>query len=151
LEIAVKAKTISVALALAVALTASACSHAVRTQSDAVAAIDAGIALNARPGTYRISDVTVSLAKVVALQDGMLGLRFSFDSDSATCCSLFPRVALPSDNSGQGVVPSTSVVVPTSDVAPDGTLKMTLWEGPGSGRTRSFTVDLSALDVSLPR
>jgi hypothetical protein len=140
-------KLMAGAATLAVALSVSACSHAVTTQGDAVARINSGTALNARPGTYQIADVRVTLVKVVSLPDDELGLRFSFVSNSPNCCSLFPRVALAAGPSGERAVPSTEVVILRSDVKADGTLEMQLSEKGGS--TVPFTINLGQLGVSL--
>jgi hypothetical protein len=137
-----------VAVTIAVALALSACSHPVRTQDDAVAKIDSGAALNSRPGNYRVAGVQVTLVKVVSLPDNELGLRFSFDSASRDCCSLFPRIALATDPSGEQAVPSTSVVILKSDVKADGSLEMRLSNNGGS--TVPFTVDLRELGVRPP-
>jgi hypothetical protein len=126
--------------AIVAAMTLTACSHAVTTQADAAAAIDSGAALNAKPGAYRVSDVDVTLEKVVSLPDDELGLRFSFESDSPGCCSIFPRIALMS-----GPDASTDVVIPTSAIDDEGTVAARLSDGHHA--TAGFTIDLRALGV----
>ena len=126
----------------------SACSRAVTTQDEAAARIEAGSALNARTGTYRVGDVEIELTKVVQLPGDELGLRFVFHSDSADCCSLFPRVALEPGGSANPVVPSRYVVILNSDINADGTLDMRLSEDGGSALL--FLVDFKALNVALP-
>jgi hypothetical protein len=138
------ARTVAIALALAL----SACSHPLLTQDDAVARIDSGTALNTRSGTYRVADVRVTLTKVVSLPDDQVGLRFSFDSTAHDCCSLFPRIALASGSSGAKAVPSTSVVIRSSDIAADGTLAMRL--STNGETTVPFTIDLRLLGVRVP-
>ncbi len=133
---------------LTIALTLSACSHTISTQGEAVARIDSGAALNTRPGNYRVSDVRVTLDKIVSLPDNEFGLRFSFVSDSVNCCSLFPRIALAPGPSGEREVPFTDVVIRSSDIGADGTLEMRLSENGGS--TVPFTIDLRGLGVPLP-
>jgi hypothetical protein len=90
----------------------------------------------------------VTLVKVVSLPRGQIGLRFSFLSDSPNCCSLFPRLALQPDPSGVPPNPSTTVVIPRSDIASDGTLQMRLSKGGAS--TIPFTIDFLQLGAQLP-
>jgi hypothetical protein len=140
-------KAIAYVIILAAGVTMSACSHRVLTEDDAVTGIDSGSALNARPGAYRVSDVRVTLVKVVSLPDERLGLRFSFKSNSPGCCSVFPRIALAPGRSGNHPFPTTSIVIPTSSIAADGSLRMRLSES--GGATVPFTIDLRALGVSV--
>jgi hypothetical protein len=136
----------TVAIALALAL--SACSNPLRTQDDAVTRIDSGTALNTHSATYSVAGIRVTLEKVVSLPNDWLGLRFSFDSATPNCCSLFPRIALAPGASGARAVPSTSVVIARSDVASDGTIEMRLSNNGGS--TVPFTIDLRRLGVRGP-
>jgi hypothetical protein len=143
------AKKMASVMTLATILALPACSHPVIKQDDAVARIDSGEALNARPGTYRVADVKVTMLKIVTLPGDMLGLRFSFVSGSADCCSLFPRAVLDAGTSGERTAPSTTVVLPQSYVGADGTLAMRLSEN--GEKTVPFTIDLHALGVPLPQ
>jgi hypothetical protein len=131
-------------LAIAVCLTLAACSHDhTLTATDAAARIDAAAALNTTEATYNVSDVKVTLSKVVSLSDGNLGLRFAFDSTAPGCCTLFPRMALANDAG-----PSTDVIVPASVVASDGTMQMRLFER-GAKTTVPFVIDLRSVGVTL--
>jgi hypothetical protein len=130
------------AIVAAVALTA--CSHAVTTQADAAAGIDSGAALNSEHGVYRVSDVDVTLEKVVSLPGDELGLRFSFASEPPGCCSIFPRIALASDPDAAPGAPS-DVVIPTAAIGDDGTVAARLSDGRHA--TAGFTIDLRALGV----
>src|SRR4051812_39478519 len=113
-------------LALAI-VAATGCSHpSVITQGQAETQIEGGVALNTTTATYHLAHVRLTLDKVVSLPDGMLGLRFSFGSRSPDCCSLFPRAALTNDT-GDVQTRTTEVVVPMSDIGPDGVLPMHLW------------------------
>jgi hypothetical protein len=147
-EVAVTSSRTVGTVAIALALALSACSHSPLTQDDAVARIDSGTALNTHSGTYRVADVRVTLVKVVSLPDHQVGLRFSFDSTAPNCCSLFPRIALASGSSGAKAVPSTSIVILSSDIAADGTLEMRLSKS--GGTTVSFTINLRRLGVRVP-
>jgi hypothetical protein len=145
---ALKTRLRKTAMAAATMAAVVGCSHAVATQREAVARVDAGTALNARSGIYRVADATVTLEKVVSLPRGQIGLRFSFVSDSPNCCSLFPRLGLASGPSGVPPSPSTTVVILRSDIASDGTLEMRLSEGGRS--TVPFTIDFRQLGAQLP-
>jgi hypothetical protein len=130
---------------IAIGLLATACSRpSLITQDEAEAQIERGAALNATTATYHLSHVRVTLEKVVSLPDGMLGFRFSLGTSSPDCCSFFPRVALAAG--GAGAAPATDVVVPMSDVGPDGVLPMHMWLR-GTKKKPSFEVDLASLGV----
>ena len=128
------------------ALMAASCVHRTSTitQDEASTRIENGAALNTTTATYHLADVQLTLEKVVALPQGMLGLRFSFGASSPDCCSLFPRAAL-MDSSGQLPAPSTDIVVPASDVQ-HGTLAMHMWIR-GTDHKPPFTLDLASLGV----
>jgi hypothetical protein len=131
---------------LAIPLIAIACSHgSVIGQSDAEARIDSDAALNTTTATYHLSHVRLTLEKVVALPDGMLGLRFSYRGDSPDCCRIFPFAALPGSQ-GDPAAGSTDIVVPRSDVGADGILRMHLWIR-ATDEKPSFRVDLAGLGV----
>ena len=133
-------------LVLAICLLAVACSHgSVINQGDAEARIDSDPALNTSTATYHLSHVRLTLEKVVALPDGMLGLRFSYGGDSPDCCRIFPFAALPGsqDDSAAG---STVVVIPRSDAGASGVIPMHLWIR-GTDEKPSFRVDLASLGV----
>jgi len=114
------------------------------TQTEATVWIGSGAALNDTTATYHLSHVRLTLEKVVALPEDMLGLRFSFEGTSPDCCGLFPRVAFPTD--GGPPAPATDVVLPSTDVQPDGTLPMHMWIR-ATGAKPSFEVDLPSLGV----
>jgi hypothetical protein len=116
----------------------------VTTQDEATARIGSGNALNATTATYHLSHVRLTLEKVVALPEGMLGLRFSFGDSAPDCCSLFPRVAL-MDSAGRPAAPSTDIVIPASDLH-DGRLAMHMWIR-GTSHKPPFSVDLASLGV----
>jgi hypothetical protein len=140
-----RARWAGLAAGVAAALLLAACSHAVTTQADAESRIDAGAALNARPGTYRVGRVTVRLEKVVSLPEDRLGLRFAFRSGSASCCSLFPRIALEQDPAASpGPTPYVVILRSTVD---RGILRMRLSDQ--GGATVPFTMDLRRLRVRL--
>ena len=131
---------------LAICLLAVACSHgSVINQGDAEARIDSDPALNTSTATYHLSHVRLTLEKVVALPDGMLGLRFSYGGDSSNCCRIFPFAALPGsqDDPAAG---STHVVIPRSDAGASGVIPMHLWIR-GTDEKPSFRVDLASLGV----
>ena len=133
-------------LLLAMSLLAVACSHgSLISQSDAEARIDSDTALNASTATYHLSHVRLTLEKVVALPDGMLGLRFSYRGDSPDCCRIFPFAALPGSQ-GDPAAGSTDIVIPRSDVGADGILPMHLWIR-ATDEKPSFQVDLASLGV----
>jgi hypothetical protein len=129
------------------ALTAAACVHraSLITQDEAARRIDTGRALNTETVTYQLTRVQLTVDKVVALPNGMLGIRFSYGSASPDCCSVFPRVAL-QDGSGNPTTSSTDIVIPASDIGPDGTLPMHLWLR-GTDRKPSFLIDFRSLGV----
>jgi len=139
-------RTLPALLIAMLAVTAVACSEsAVLTQNDATAGIDAGAALNNDTPTYHLASVRLTLEKVVTLPDGMLGLRFSFGSRSPDCCALFPRAAL-AGGSGNPSASATDVVIPASDVTPNGVLPMHIWLR-GTRHKPSFRIDLASLGV----
>ena len=133
-------------LLLAMALLAVACSHgSLISQSDAEARIDSDAALNTSTATYHLSHVQLTLEKVVALPDGMLGLRFSYGGVSSDCCRIFPFAALPGsqDDPAAG---STDVVIPRPDAGANGAIPMHLWIR-ATDEKPSFYVDLVGLGV----
>jgi hypothetical protein len=133
-------------LLLAMSLLAVACSHgSLISQSDAEARIDSDAALNTSRATYHLSHVRLTLEKVVALPDGMLGLRFSYGGDSSDCCRIFPFAALPGsqDDPAAG---STDVVIPRPEAGANGVIPMHLWIR-ATDEKPSFQVDLASLGV----
>jgi hypothetical protein len=129
-----------------IALMAASCVHRTSTitQDEASARISTGPALNTTTATYELADVRLTLEKVVALAEGMLGLGFSFGDASPDCCSLFPRAAL----AGEGGAPSnpTDIVIPAADAQANGKLPMHIWIR-ATGDNPSFKVDLPSLGV----
>jgi hypothetical protein len=117
-------------------------SFAPRTENEAAAQIEAGIALNSRTVTYDFPEARVQLMKVVSLPEDELGLWFSLDSDSPRCCSFFPRIALEPTKADLPVRP---VVISLSSVT-DSRISMRMFD-PDKGRRYSFTVDLAAMGV----
>src|SRR3954453_9007007 len=141
------ARTLPALLIAMLAVTAVACSEsAVLTQNDATAGIDAGAALNNDTPTYHVASVRLTLEKVVTLPDGMLGFLFSFGSPPPACCALFPPAAL-AGGSGNPSARATDVVIPASDVTPNGVLSMHIWLR-GTPQKPSFRIDLASLGVS---
>jgi hypothetical protein len=135
------------AVAFVVAGAMASCSHDVLSQADATSGIDRGTAMNTQTGSYHVRNVDVTLEKVVSLSDGMLGLRFAFDSDLTDCCSLFPRADLSDDPIKEtNTPPMTDVVVPAAYVQ-DGKLVMHLWDRNTSHKSQAFTVDFAALGI----
>jgi hypothetical protein len=138
----------SVRVALVVCcLALSACGRdAVIPHGEAESRIETGPALNAETATYHLAHVQVTLEKVVALPDDMLGLRFSFGAASSDCCEFFPRAALVDATGHATSIPYTDVAVPVSDIGPDGILQMHMWRR-GTTHKPSFRVDLAGLGV----
>jgi len=141
------ARRCSIGVALLVCLALSGCGRdAVVSHDEAESRIETGPALNAETPTYHLAHVDVTLEKVVALPDDMLGLRFSFGSAPSDCCEFFPRAALV-DAAGRATsIPYTDVAVSVSNIDPDGTLQMHMWRR-GTTRKPSFRVDLAGLGV----
>src|SRR3954466_7382583 len=117
-------------------------SFAPRTEAEAAAQIESGVALNTRTATFDFPNARVQLMKVVSLPDDELGLWFSLDADSPRCCSFFPRLALEPTNADLAVRP---VVISSSSVV-DGRVSMAMLD-PDDGRRYPFTVDLAAIGV----
>ena len=117
-------------------------SFAPRTEDEAAAQIEAGVALNTRTATFDFPNARVQLMKVVSLPDDELGLWFSLDADSPRCCSFFPRIALEPTGAGLPVRP---VVISSASVA-DGRVSMRMFN-PDKGRRYPFTIDLAAIGV----
>jgi hypothetical protein len=131
---------------LAISLLAVACSHgSVISRGDAEARIDGDAALNTSTATYHLSHVRLTLEKVVALPDGMLGLRFSYGGASSDCCRIFPSAALPGSQDDPAAS-STDVVIPSPDAGANGVIPMHLWIR-ATDEKPSFRVDLAALGV----
>lgn len=131
-------------LTISALVVAAACSHpSAMTQDDATSRIDSGAALNTQTARYHLAHIQLTLEKVVALPDGMLGLRFSFGASSADCCSLFPRAALTDSTRASA---STDVVIPAADIRPNGVLPMHMWVR-DTNQKPSFRVDLASLGV----
>jgi len=132
-------------LLLAILLAVACSQGSVISQGDAEARIDGDAALNTSTATYHLSHVRLTLEKVVALPDGMLGLRFSYGGDSPDCCRIFPFAALPGsqDDPAAG---STDIAIPRSDAGADGVIPMHLWIR-ATNEKPSFRVDLAGLGV----
>ena len=120
-------------------------SFAPRTEDEAAAQIEAGVALNARTATFDFPNARVQLMKVVSLPDDELGLWFSLDTESPGCCSFFPRLSLEPTKADLPVRP---VVISSASVA-DGRVSMRMID-PDTGRRYPFTVDLVAIGVQAP-
>jgi hypothetical protein len=117
-------------------------SSAPRTEDEAAAQIEAGVALNTRTVTFNFPNARVQLMKVVSLPDDELGLWFSLDADSPSCCSFFPTMAL---ERAQAAPPIRPVVISLSSVA-DGRVSMRMYDR-DRGRRYAFTIDLAAIGV----
>src|SRR4051794_25833841 len=117
-------------------------SVAPRTEDEAAAQIEAGVALNTRTVTFNFPNARVQLMKVVSLPDDELGLWFSLETDSPRCCSFVPRVALEPTKAG---LPIRPVVISSSSVA-GGRVSMQMFD-PDKERRYPFTVDLVAIGV----
>ena len=87
----------------------------------------------------------LTLEKVVALPDGMLGLRFSYGGDSSDCCRIFPFAALPGSQDDP-TAGSTDVVIPRPAAGAHGVIPMHLWIR-ATDEKPSFQVDLASLGV----
>jgi len=115
--------------------------------------LETGPSLNSTSGHYRAGTTEISLTKVVSLPQERLGFRFVISSPSlrGRCCSFFPRIALV----GQSVAPlpdgtyQIDIAEDPVSVARDGKIRFHLLGGQPLRTLGSFSLDLSALGVSV--